>query len=98
MKKFTRQQRLVWGIADFLSDRQDDPRENLTFDESMRIIEHYGISFGNSCDRLVVNAIRHLKYVVNPWNIDTIPDILAEQAGFTKAECDKYMSLFYEGY
>jgi hypothetical protein len=65
-------------------------RRIVTPEEYIKIIESYGVGFDNPCDELVINAIRHFKYVVNPWNNAALAEILVESVGFTKEECDKY--------
>lgn len=98
----TREQELVIAIADFLSDwvEEDEGEEwtrNAPFDASIRITESYGVKFNDSCDALVVNAIRHYIDIVNPWNRETVPDILEEMCGFTKDECEKYFGMWSRG-
>ena len=91
MNKINRQQQLVLEIAKYMSDWLEEPEEIITPDEYIKIIESYGVGFENPCDELVINAIRHFKYVVNPWNNAALPDILMESVGFTNEECDKYL-------
>jgi hypothetical protein len=90
MDEINRQQQLVLEIAKYLSDWLEEPEENVTSEEYIKIIESYGVGFENPSDELVINAIRHFRYVVNPWNKTALPEILMESVGFTKEECDKY--------
>ncbi|MCL2159534.1 MAG: hypothetical protein FWH48_09025 [Oscillospiraceae bacterium] len=85
-----RQQELVMGIADYLTDWvEDDETSTLDIDESIKMIEMYGVKFDTPCDDLVINAIRHLDDIMNPWSKATIPDIL-ENIGFTEEETNRY--------
>ena len=91
MNEFNHQQKLVMAIADYLTDWTDDETSVLPIEESIQIIESYGVKFDEPCDDLVVNAIRHFANIINPWSKDVIPDILMDESlGFTKEECDKY--------
>lgn len=90
MKKFTRQQEIVMDIADYLTDWTSTPDSVMEFDESIKCIESYGVNFEDSCDELLTNAIRHLEYVINPWNKKDIPEILMIMFEMTEEECYKY--------
>jgi hypothetical protein len=73
-----------------LTDWTDDESSVLDLEESLGIIEGYGISYDNPCDELVTNAIRHLDDIINPWNkAAAIPEIL-EVIGFTEDEIKRY--------
>jgi hypothetical protein len=89
MTKYTREQELVLGIASYLTDWTDDELSTMPIEDSIGCIESYGIKFNNSCNELVTNAIRHIQYIINPWNADEIWMILIE-IGFTKKETIKY--------
>jgi hypothetical protein len=86
-----RQKQLVKEIADFLTDWSDDIESTMSFDESIETIEGYGISMVNPCAQLVVNAIRHLVYMVNLWHDKDIPYLLMD-LGFSFEECVYYWS------
>jgi len=90
MSKYTRQQEIVFDIADYLTDGEDDEYSVMLINESIKAIESYGISFNSPCDQLVTNAIRHLEYIINPWNKNDIPVILMEISGMTMDEINKY--------
>jgi hypothetical protein len=101
VKATTRQQELVVGIADFLvewieEDEGAEQTSNVPFDESITEIESYGAAFSDSGNSLVINAIRHLIYHVNPWNRDAVPDILT-QCGFTEDEAAGYFKKWASG-
>jgi len=98
----TREQELVVAIADLLSEwvEEDEGEEwtsNVPFVDSIRSIESYGVKFSDSCDVLVVNAIRHCMDIINPWNKEAIKDTLEEQCTFTREECDKYYGMWLRG-
>ena len=85
-----RQLDLVIFVADFLSDWvESDESACIDFVESLNIIESYGVKLTQPCDALGINAVRHLKDIVNPWNENALPDIL-QTAGFTLAESEIY--------
>ncbi|MCL2841613.1 MAG: hypothetical protein FWE05_12675 [Defluviitaleaceae bacterium] len=91
---------LIACIVDFCSDWVDEedsceaPR-TMSVDDSLSIIDSYGVPLVTPNDYLVCNAIRHLKDVINPWNKGSLWDILTEQCGFTQEECDYYKSVDY---
>jgi len=90
MKEFTRQQDLVLEIANYLTDWTNDETSVMSEEESIEIIESYGVKFDNPCDDLVVNAIKHLDNIINPWNkAAAIPEIL-EVIGFNEEEIKRY--------
>lgn len=61
-------------------------RANLVID----IENYYSTStFENADSNLVIACIRHLKFLVNPFNIDIIDEILTE-CGFSYQEIKKY--------
>ena len=64
----------------------------MTLDDSIKMIESYGIGYDNPCDDLVINAIRHLDDVINLWHKAAMPDIL-EVVGFTKEEIKRYNTI-----
>ena len=84
-----RHQELVLEIADYLTDWTNDDTAVFELDESIRVIEGYGISYENPCDELVVNAIRQLDDTINFWNKSAITEML-EDIGFTKKEVQRY--------
>ena len=70
-------------IAEYLTEwREEDP---VFLEEVKAQIEEYGVNFDNPSKELVQNAVRHLRYKVNPWNNEIITEIL-EEIGFTSEE------------
>ena len=95
MAIISRQKELTIAVATYLSEWMDDPEKCIPFNESLEAIESYGYKLDSSEEKLVVSAIRHMKYIVNPWNNMTIPDILIENCGFTKDEAIFYFEVLY---
>ena len=69
---------LALKIADYLTDSRG-------IEKAKAQIEEYGVEFDVSSKELVQNAVRHLKYEVNPFNRETITEILKE-LDFTEEE------------
>ena len=92
IKVNNRQQELVWEIADYLTDWTSDESSVLEFDESIKLIESYGVGFDEPCDQLVINAVRHFDDTINFWNKSAIPEAL-EVVGFTKEEIERYNTI-----
>ena len=90
MNEKERQKYLALDIAEYLTDWTNDDTSTLEFDESIKEIESYGVGYDTPCDELITNAIRHLEYIINPWNKKAIPEILVEALGFTEKECFRY--------
>ncbi|MDR2090587.1 MAG: hypothetical protein LBP62_02915 [Clostridiales bacterium] len=90
-----REKNLAVNIMQHLSCRQEDESLNVPIAVSREAIESYGVSFDIPNDDLVISAIRHLIYIINPWNRLDICTVLAEQCGFTKAEAKRYFNEIY---
>jgi len=89
---------LVAGIVDYCSDwveEEDGVEEPRTMpaDESLSVIESYGVPLVTPNEYLVCNAIRHLLEIVNPWNKEDLWGILEEQCGFTPTEIERYRNI-----
>lgn len=89
MNKTMRCHEIVTLVAQYLFDWFDEDDNCQDINEIIKSIELYGITLSEPCDALVINAVRHLKDVVNPWNNDTLPDIL-QDVGFIKKESETY--------
>jgi len=85
---------LAMMVADYLTDWSEDEESTATVPESIEAIESYGCSFDEPGDMLVVCAIRHLDCLINPWNKDTMPELL-ESVGFSAEEIKKYIELWH---
>ena len=90
-----RRQILTALIVDFLTDWTDDLKSLQSVKTSIEAIESYGVKFDFPDGQLVRAAIRHLKDVVNPWNKESIPDVLHEM-GFLVEESQHYWETLYD--
>ncbi|MDR2839942.1 MAG: hypothetical protein LBV75_01555 [Paludibacter sp.] len=81
---------LAKDIADYCSNWLEDKSLTHSYEENIKAIESYGISFEKPDDKLVKAAVRHLISVVNPWNRDVVPEILQDCLIFTKEEAIYY--------
>jgi len=92
MSELNRQQELVLAIAEYLTTcPKNTESEDYTMDleESIEIIELFGIKFSEPCDGLVVNAIRNVIWTSNSCS-EILSDVLAH-IGFTEEEIKKYI-------
>lgn len=85
-----RQCEIVYAVAEFLSDWIDDDTDLMSIDENISCIESYGVKFVEPCNDLVINSLRHLKDVINPWNDMAMCDTLIECCILTVEECRQY--------
>ncbi len=88
--KMSRAKELVDNIIYFLADWcESDQDACCPVDESIAAIESYETNYEQPDDNLVFAAVRHLKDIVNPWNDDSLSEIMLN-LGFTVDEIDKF--------
>ena len=86
-RELKRQKELSYLLMDYLTDWTDNDEDCWTIEKSIEEIKLYGATFDEPNDKLVKSSIRHLIYVINPWNVEAVPEIL-QAIGFSETEIE----------